>query len=239
MPTVSAYQHVHGAFDYNKMPLASLGSAVQMHENKSIRRSWDVRALNGWYLGTLHEHYRCHIIFCQKTRAKQISDTVFFQHRYIMQPVVTPSNQIVKAIDDLRSALRSTINHQGHSKMSTLCQMHNILNGNNNKPEEKWVTFANTVQAPRVSTTKTLTSAPKLHSLPRFPRVATAQIEKPIGQYSTNTSKSHAFPHKNRCHGNNRPGCCDDHHGTRIEFTNTRTGKCDIWCKNKHHTQIL
>ena len=65
-PTTSAYQHVHGVFDYNKMPLAPLGSAVQMHENKSIRRSWDVRALNGWYLGTSPEHYRCHIIFVKK-----------------------------------------------------------------------------------------------------------------------------------------------------------------------------
>jgi hypothetical protein len=31
-PTVSAYQYVHGAFDYNKMPLAPMGCAVQLHE---------------------------------------------------------------------------------------------------------------------------------------------------------------------------------------------------------------
>ena len=33
--TMSAYQHVNGPFDYNKMPLAPLGCAVQMHESTS------------------------------------------------------------------------------------------------------------------------------------------------------------------------------------------------------------
>ncbi len=33
-PTVSAYQYVHGNFDYNKMPLASLGCAVQLFESR-------------------------------------------------------------------------------------------------------------------------------------------------------------------------------------------------------------
>ena len=31
-PTVSAYQYVHGAFNYNKMPLAPMGCAVQIHK---------------------------------------------------------------------------------------------------------------------------------------------------------------------------------------------------------------
>ena len=74
--------------------------------------------------------------------------------------------------------------------MSTLRQMHDILNGNNNKPEEKRVTFAESVRAPRVSATQALTSAAKQHSFPRFPRVATAQIEKPIGQQSNDTPAS-------------------------------------------------
>jgi hypothetical protein len=34
-PTVSAYQCVHGAFDYNKMPLAPMGCAVQLHKKVS------------------------------------------------------------------------------------------------------------------------------------------------------------------------------------------------------------
>jgi hypothetical protein len=31
-PTVSAYQYIHGAFAYNKMSMAPMGCAVQIHE---------------------------------------------------------------------------------------------------------------------------------------------------------------------------------------------------------------
>jgi hypothetical protein len=101
VPTISAYQYVRGNFDYNRMPLAPLGCAVQMHESTERRKTWDVHSLNGWYLGTSDEHYRCHKIFCQKTRAERISDTVFFQHRYLTQPAVTPADAIIKAMGDL------------------------------------------------------------------------------------------------------------------------------------------
>ena len=104
--TISAYQHVHGSFDYNKTPLGLLGCAVEMHESTNRRKTWDPRSLTGWYVGTLMEHYQCHKIFCKKTRTERISDTVTFQHRYITQPTVTAEDQLIKAIEDLSSALR-------------------------------------------------------------------------------------------------------------------------------------
>jgi hypothetical protein len=62
--TMSAYQHVNGAFDYNKVLLAPLGWAVQMHESTNRQRTWDLHSLSRWYLGTSPKHYRCHQIFC-------------------------------------------------------------------------------------------------------------------------------------------------------------------------------
>jgi hypothetical protein len=105
-PSISAYQHVNGTFDYNKTPLGPLGCAVKMHESTNRRKSWDPRSLSGWYVGTSMEHYRCHKIFCKRTRSERISDTVVFQHRYVTQPEVTPEDCIVKAVGDLSLALR-------------------------------------------------------------------------------------------------------------------------------------
>ncbi len=51
-PSISAYQHVNGTFDYNKTPLAPLGCAVEMHESANRQKTWDPRSLSGWYLGT-------------------------------------------------------------------------------------------------------------------------------------------------------------------------------------------
>ena len=39
-PTVSAYAHMSGPFDYNKMPLAPMGCKVQVHEKTDQRGSW-------------------------------------------------------------------------------------------------------------------------------------------------------------------------------------------------------
>jgi hypothetical protein len=54
--TVSAYQCVHGNFDYNKMPLAPLGCAVQLFKSRDRRGTWAERATDGWYIGTSTEH---------------------------------------------------------------------------------------------------------------------------------------------------------------------------------------
>ena len=66
-PTVSAYQYVRGAFDYNKMPLAPMGCAVQIYESKERRGTWAEHTTDGWYLETSKEHYRCHKVHVKRT----------------------------------------------------------------------------------------------------------------------------------------------------------------------------
>ena len=59
-PTVSAWQYVHGPFDYNKMPLALMGCAVQIHESSERQGTWVSNTIDGWYLQTSPKHYQCH-----------------------------------------------------------------------------------------------------------------------------------------------------------------------------------
>jgi hypothetical protein len=110
-PTVSAYQYIHGAFDYNKMPLAPMGRAVRIHERCEKRGSWAFNLIDGWYLHTSSEHYQCHVIYVKKTRSKRISDTVHFKHKYITQPTSTPEDTIVKALNDSTNALKQERNN--------------------------------------------------------------------------------------------------------------------------------
>ena len=39
-PNISAYAHLSGPFDYNKMPLAPMGRVVQVHEKTDKRGTW-------------------------------------------------------------------------------------------------------------------------------------------------------------------------------------------------------
>jgi hypothetical protein len=64
---VSAYAYNHGQFDYNRMPLAPMGCAVQFHINPKRRASWGAHSEDGWYLRTSPKHYWCHIVFVKKT----------------------------------------------------------------------------------------------------------------------------------------------------------------------------
>ena len=127
-PTVSAYQYVHGPFDYNKMPLAPMGCAVQLHERSERRGSWAMNAVDGWYLRTSDEHYRCHVIYVKHSRSERISDTVHFKHKHITIPTVTPEDTIVKCMNDLTQALKERRNTQGAVEYEALQKLDDLLN---------------------------------------------------------------------------------------------------------------
>eukprot|EP00804_Cyclotella_cryptica_P001021 CCRYP_008342-RA/>CCRYP_008342-RA protein AED:0.31 eAED:0.31 QI:0/-1/0/1/-1/1/1/0/401 len=67
---ISAYAYHHGSFDYNRMPLAPMGCAVQFHIKPNRRRTWGEHESDGWYLTTSKDHYRCHWNLVKATRAK-------------------------------------------------------------------------------------------------------------------------------------------------------------------------
>jgi hypothetical protein len=46
-PTVSAYQYIQGAFNYNEMLLAPMGCAVQIHKRSEKRGSWTFNSIDG------------------------------------------------------------------------------------------------------------------------------------------------------------------------------------------------
>jgi translation elongation factor EF-Tu-like GTPase len=58
-----------------------------------------------------------------------------FRHRslsstdYITQPTVTAEDQLIKAIEDLSSALRRRVNTKGNEEMGVLRKMNEILSG--------------------------------------------------------------------------------------------------------------
>jgi hypothetical protein len=85
-----------------------MGCAVQLYESPSNRHTWAPHAVDGWYLRTSTEHYRCHVVFVKKTRAERISDTVHFNHAHITQPIVTPTDILVKTLQDLTQTIKNT-----------------------------------------------------------------------------------------------------------------------------------
>ena len=75
-PQLSAYAQVHGAFDYNRTPLAPPGIKALAHIRPEDRRSFAPHVEAGYYLGPAMHHYRCHRLWFPGTGAERIVQTL-------------------------------------------------------------------------------------------------------------------------------------------------------------------
>ena len=133
-PNILAYAYHHGTFDYNRMPLAPMGCAVQFHIKPNRRKTWGEHSSDGWYLTTSKDHYRCHYIFVKATRAKRISDTVYFKHKHITQPSLTTEDLVIKAIQDLSNAFKGGKNLNDNTQIEAITRLTNALRPGNELP---------------------------------------------------------------------------------------------------------
>ena len=151
-PTISAYAHISGPFDYNKMPLAPMGCEVQVHEKTDKRGTWAFHSVDGWYLNTSSDHYRVHNCHIKSTKNERLSDTVHFKHKHITNPEVTPQDKLMHAIAKCKEAIMRT--DTGHTDQ----QLHEL---------EKIVKQAEAAVVPRVQ---------EKQAVP-VPRVQAKQVE--------------------------------------------------------------
>jgi hypothetical protein len=179
VPTVSAHQYVHGQWDYNAMPLAPLGCAVQMHEAPTKWGSWAENTTDGWYIQTSPEHYRCHKIYTKKTRSMRISDTVWFTHKYITQPTVTLADMIVMALTDLMQALKRKTNLEGLDQIESLKRLKKLLT--NTPPPTQFETIPMLMHAvkPRIENPRDTTPDARATRVEQTPMVSFNTGTKP------------------------------------------------------------
>ena len=75
-PNTSPYSELHGTFDYDRTPILTPGLKLIINEKPSQRKTWAPRGTEGWYLGPALNYYRCHRVFCTKTQAEQVTETI-------------------------------------------------------------------------------------------------------------------------------------------------------------------
>ena len=68
------------------------------------------------------------------TRAKCITETVFFKHKFITQMTVTPEDAIIKECQDLKLALQGQSNIEGIVQMDAIKQIDQALEPNYKVP---------------------------------------------------------------------------------------------------------
>jgi hypothetical protein len=97
-PTVCAYAQMYGHYDFNQAPLAPPGTRVITHENPKQCASWDPHGVDGWYLGSSLDHYRCYRVHINKTKADRSVDMVeFFPAKVVMPRTASKDMAIIAA----------------------------------------------------------------------------------------------------------------------------------------------
>ncbi len=105
-PQVSAHTYLYGQFDFDRTPLAPIGSEMQCHEKPNNRGTWAEHSVDGWFLASSLDHYRGFICYIKATRARRVCDTVQFMHKHITQPALTAGDAITKAANALKQAIK-------------------------------------------------------------------------------------------------------------------------------------
>ena len=75
-PNTSAWDYLHGTWDYMKHPIGPAGSKVLVYESPEHRSSFADHGVEGFYLGSAPDHYRCHRVYIPSTRDFRVSDTL-------------------------------------------------------------------------------------------------------------------------------------------------------------------
>ena len=86
-PRLSAEAQLNGAFGFNKIPLSPSGTKVLIFEPSTTRCTWAPHGIQGWYIGTAPEHYRCYHIYVPKNRVERVAKTVQFFPDQCVMPV--------------------------------------------------------------------------------------------------------------------------------------------------------
>jgi hypothetical protein len=95
LPNISAYAHLSGPFNYNKMPLAPMGCEVQVLKKADKQGTWAYHSVNGGYLSTLSDHYHMHLCHIKNTSSYRLLDTVHFN---ITNPTLMHADKIMRAL---------------------------------------------------------------------------------------------------------------------------------------------
>jgi hypothetical protein len=140
-PQLSAQAHMHGAFDFNRTPLAPPGTKVLIHEKPDIRGTWAPHAIEGWYLGPATRHYRCYRVWAWSTNAERIADTLAWFPTTTIMPRHSSTDIAIAAAHDLTHALlhpapASPLSPLTDSQHHTLLTLSDIFKQHTQRPDQ-------------------------------------------------------------------------------------------------------
>jgi hypothetical protein len=106
-PQLSAAAYFHGLIDYNKTSFAPPRCKIIAHDKPGKRRTWAPHGQHGYSLGPAMHHYRCQNVYISATASEGIVDTLDFFPRNFQMPLLSSTDRLIMAANDMSNALKN------------------------------------------------------------------------------------------------------------------------------------
>eukprot|EP00804_Cyclotella_cryptica_P014428 CCRYP_004767-RA/>CCRYP_004767-RA protein AED:0.25 eAED:0.28 QI:0/0/0/1/1/1/3/0/487 len=103
--------------------------AIQTWNDNSTSYTYAQHCSRGWIIGTSVEHYRCWKVWAPTTHSTRISATVFFKHKYLTNPSVSPTDALIAAAANLAHVIKhnAKAQHVGAKNLQDLQRLQQLF----------------------------------------------------------------------------------------------------------------
>jgi hypothetical protein len=108
-PSRSTNKEVNRHFDYNKTPIAPLGSKGIVYKDPAIYTSWAPHGTDAYHISPAPKHYRCLRFYMPATRRCHIADTWRLYPTQCTTPSILQANLMVLQATNVLQSLGTTI----------------------------------------------------------------------------------------------------------------------------------
>lgn len=100
-PNKYTNEEIAGKFDFNKTPIAPLGTKALIYDPPSTRATWAPHGTDCFYIGPATLHYRCLRFYCPNTRRTRIGDTYWLYPTHCNLPSLSEHDQTLRTAADI------------------------------------------------------------------------------------------------------------------------------------------
>ena len=87
-PAVSAYEILEGPYDWNRYPMAPLGTTIIFED-----------------LGPSKDHYRCHLYYVPKTKGYRVSGSAELFPQHCIAPLYSHETHVTELVEEIKTTI--------------------------------------------------------------------------------------------------------------------------------------
>ena len=136
-PTISAYEALNGPFNYNKTPLAPLGSPAVLYDDPTNINTFAPHCTDTIYVAPYLIHYRNIKYWLPSTHKMHISISAKIYPEHCEVPTISEADKTLISASDLLSAMQAPVPSTAKAKLRHAKVLQNLTEITENTPNAR------------------------------------------------------------------------------------------------------